>query len=133
MILTTYDNFTKINEFHYNQSLTDDELFEMANLKGDKTGLDDVVIWIGSTVRTGHGYRIKVSNLPFKTGSSLDCFTITIPEFDIVGKRNKKHVTNDKLNRIIKFIELNMEVIIDICEEKIDTVEFIERMKKLEE
>jgi hypothetical protein len=54
--------FIKINEFlskiYNDQSLNDDELFEMANLRGKHTGLDDVVIWVGSSLKSQHGRRI---------------------------------------------------------------------------
>ena len=124
----------KINEFldksEY-QSLDDDELLEMANLWGKHTGLDDIVIWIGSSARSKHGKRIKVSNINSKIGSSLDCFTITIPELKIIGDVNIKHVTKQKLDKIFDFINLNIDAISDVCDEKIDTVEFILRMKKI--
>lgn len=124
----------KINEFlnKDNQNIEDDELLEMANLWGKYTGLGDVVIWIGSTLKSQHGKRIKVSNINSKIGSSLDCFTITIPDLNIIGKINKNHITNAKLDKIFKFIELNMNIISEICEEKIDSVEFINRMIKVE-
>lgn len=124
----------KINEFldksEY-QSLDDEELLEMANLWGKHTGLDDVVIWIGSAVRSKHGKRIKVSNINSKIGSSLDCFTITIPDFKIIGEVNTKHITKQKLDKIFDFINLNIDAISDVCDEKIDIVEFILRMKKI--
>jgi hypothetical protein len=123
---------TKINEFNiYNQSLSEDEMLEMASLYGKNTGLDDVVIWVGSTLKSKHGKRIKVSNIKSKTGSSVDCFTITIPKFEIIGNMDTKHITTQKLNKIIDFIKLNMNIICDICDEKIDTVEFISKMKKI--
>jgi len=127
--------FVKLNEFlnkiNYNQSLNDDELFEMANLHGKHTGLDDVVIWVGSSLKSKHGKRIKVSNTNSKIGSSLDCFTITIPELEIIGKVNTKHITQYKMGKIKEFIILNMNIICDICDEKIDTVDFINQMKKV--
>ncbi|MCK9416619.1 hypothetical protein M0Q97_08190 [Candidatus Dojkabacteria bacterium] len=126
--------FIKLNEFLTDdQSIKDDELLEMSNLWGKYTGLGDVVIWVGSTIKSQHGKRIKISNINSKTGSSLDCFTITIPDLNIIGRVNKKHITKAKLEKIFKFIELNMEIISDICEEKIDSVEFITRMKKVDE
>lgn len=125
----------KINEFlddsKYSQKIDEEELLEMANLWGKHTGLDDVVIWIGSTIKANHGKRIKVSNINSKIGSSLDCFTITIPELNIIGNINTKHITNKKLEKIFKFINLNIDAISDVCDEKIDTVEFISRMKKV--
>jgi len=124
-------NILKINEFFSNQSLDDDELLEMANLWGKHTGLDDVVIWIGSTIHSKHGKRIKVSNINSKIGSSLDCFTITIPDLKIIGEVNTKHITKQKLDKIFNFINLNIDALSDVCDEKIDTVEFISRMKKV--
>jgi len=125
----------KINEFldksKYNQSLDEDELLEMANLWGKHTGLNDVVIWIGSTIKSKHGKRIKVSNINSKIGSSLDCFTITIPDLKIIGEVNTKHITKQKLDKIFEFINLNIDAISDVCDEKIDTVEFLSRMKKV--
>jgi len=124
-------NILKINEFFSNQSLDDDELLEMANLWCKHTGLDDVVIWIGSTIHSKHGKRIKVSNINSKIGSSLDCFTITIPDLKIIGEVNTKHITKQKLDKIFNFINLNIDALSDVCDEKIDTVEFISRMKKV--
>jgi len=117
---------------HNDQSMTDDELFEMANLWGESTGLDNVVIWVGSTERTKHGPRIKVSNFPDNMNNGDDVFSITIPDLEIKGDVNKKHITRKKLEKIFKFIEMNKDIIIDISENKIDTVSFIQRMKKLE-
>lgn len=127
--------YTKLNEFlnkiSIDQSLTEDELFEMSNLYGNNTGLDDIAIWVGSSLKSKHGKRIKVSNLKTKIGSSMDCFTITIPELKVIGRVNKKHITKDKMNKIFEFINLNMQIILDICDEKIDVVEFIQNMKKV--
>ena len=127
--------YTKLNEFlnkiSIDQSLTEDELFEMSNLYGNNTGLDDIAIWVGSSLKSKHGKRIKVSNLKTKIGSSMDCFTITTPELKVIGRVNKKHITKDKMNKIFEFINLNMQIILDICDEKIDVVEFIQNMKKV--
>jgi hypothetical protein len=124
--------FTKINEFldksDYNKCLTDDEMLEMIKLSGESSGLDGVTIWIGSTLKSKYGKYIKVSN---STDSSSDCFIITIPNFDIVGKIEKKYVTIHRFNKIIDFINLNKDAISDICDEKIDAVEFLSRMKKV--
>jgi nucleotidyltransferase/DNA polymerase involved in DNA repair len=73
----------------------------------------------------------KISARKKNLGSSLDCFTITIPELEIIGKVNTKHITQYKIDKIKDFIKLNMNIIIDICDEKIDTVDFINQMKKV--
>ena len=133
--------YTKISEFvdntKYDQSLTDDELFEMSNYWGSDLGLDEnIVIWIGSVLSSQHQYgnRIKVSNIPGKgPGSSKDCFTITIPKLEVIGYVNKKHITSKKLNTIFGFIKLNMDLIIAYCQEEISGMEFSKNVEKYRE
>ena len=131
MYMKKYKDFNNINEFN-NHLMTEDELLEMTNAWGTSTGLDDVVIWVGSAVLSNHGNRIKVSNMPSKNvGRSIGCFTITVPDLEVIGNINTKHITSKKLDKIFDFIKLNQDVIIAICQDEIDGVEFGRRIKKL--
>jgi len=134
MIIQKNNVFNSINEFH-NPSMTDEELLEMSNFWGDGLGLDEnIVLWIGSSLSSKHGNRIKVSNIPSKDmGTSRDCFSITVPDLNIIGDINTKHITTKKLKTIFGFIKLNEQTIIDFCEEKIDGIEFGKRLKKYNE
>ena len=60
-----------------------------------------------------------------------DCFTMTIPDFKIIGEQNRKVVTDDILKDIIKFVELNLQLIYDYSDEKMDTVDFFENIVKI--
>jgi hypothetical protein len=123
-----------MKKLYADQQMTEQELFEMANFWGSDLGLDDnIVLWIGSCLSSKYGNRIKVSNITGKVpGSSRDTFNITIPKLEVIGQVNTKHITTKKLNKIFDFIKLNMELIIAFCQEEIDTIEFVQKVKKLE-
>lgn len=120
------------NLYEYNDyfkqftSISDEELMEMANISSKKTGLLDIYIWVGPNPKY-HGKRIKVSNIPNKF-SKDDCFTLTIPNFEIVGNINTKLIDSKKLSKIIEFVEINMKLICDFSDEIISTDELIENL-----
>lgn len=103
------------------------ELLEMANIPGDRTGIIDVVIWIGPS---HNGHRIKISNIPNKADIN-DTFKITIPDYKIIGKVNSNFIDKDKLDNIKKFIKLNKELIIKYSNHEIFTTDLIENIKKI--
>jgi len=132
MVMQKFEEYKKLNEFN-TQQLTEQELLEMSNYYGEHLGIEGgVVLWIGSVLSSKHNKenRIKVSNIPGK--GTNDLFTITIPKLEIIGKINTKHITSKKLNKIIEFIALNMDLIIDFCQEEIDGYEFTQNVKKIE-
>lgn len=116
----------EFNEYRFATSISDEELMEMANVSPKKTGIKDVYIWFGPNTHY-HGKRIKVSNIPNKF-SKNDCFTITIPEFEIIGQYNTNLITTSVLDDIIKFVKLNIKAIEDFSDEKISTDEFIDKL-----
>ena len=120
---TTYVDFI----LEYIHSLTEQELMEMANITSKYTGIENIVLWVGPNPKT-HGYRIKVSNVPNKFDGK-DCFTLTIPRFEIIGERDKSIISNDTLNKIEEFIELNIDLIKQYSDYEIDTGSFIENLK----
>ena len=120
-------NIIKYFEFIDNSSLSEEELFEMANVTEETSGIEDVVIWIGPNPKS-HGRRIKVSNMPKKISSS-DCFTITIPKFEIVGDVNTKFIDSVKLEKIKKFISNNLSLIEDYSDYKISTKQLLDGLK----
>jgi hypothetical protein len=113
----------------YSTVITDDELMEMANISPNKTGIKDVFIWVGPNPNS-HWKRIKVSNVQNKFDKN-DCFTITIPDFKVIGEPNSKLITKNILEDIIKFIQLNMQLILDYSDEKISTDELIDNIQKI--
>jgi len=119
----------KYFEFLDNSYLSEDELFEMANVTEETTGIKDVVIWIGPNPMS-HGKRVKISNIPNKISSS-DCFTITIPKFEIVGEMNTKFIDSIKLENIKKFILNNLSLIEDYSDYKISTKQLLDGLKPI--
>jgi hypothetical protein len=117
-------NIYEFNEYRFATSISDEELMEMANVSPKKTGIKDVYIWFDPHY---HGRRIKVSNIPNKF-SKNDCFTITIPKFEIIGQYNSNLITTSVLDDIIKFVKLNIKAIEDFSDEKISTDEFIDKL-----
>ncbi len=123
-------NVVKYFEFINNSNnLSEDELFEMANVTEETTGIKDVVIWIGPNPKS-HGKRVKVSNIPGKISSS-DCFTITLPNFEIIGNINKKFIDSIKLKEVKEFISNNLKLIEDYSDYKISTKEFLDGLKPI--
>ena len=120
--------FDELFEFKDN-TLSDQELLEMANASEKITGIENVVTWMGPPPPS-LGHRIKVSNIPnsFKTE---DCFVITIPDFKVIGDINKSLIDQKKFNGIIKFIQLNMDTIISYSEYKIETADFLSKLIKV--
>ncbi len=110
-------------------TISDEELMEMSNISPKKTGIKDVVIWIGPNP-DNHWKRIKISNIPNKISKS-DCFTLTIPDFKIIGDVNDKLITSSVLEDIKKFVNLNLQLIYDYSDNKIFTDEFIDSLKKI--
>jgi len=101
----------------------------MANVSPKKTGIEDVYIWFGPNLHY-YGRRIKVSNIPNKF-SKEDCFTITMPDFRIIGNINKKLIDSKKLDRIKELINKNLKIIEDFSDELISTDEFIDKLQSV--
>lgn len=105
------------------------ELLEMANVDWKNTGIKDIVLWIGPNPGQ-HWRRIKVCNNK-NTFDFSDNFTLTIPEFKVIGKVNTKLITTEVLEKIKKFVNINFQIICDYSDYKISTSDFIENIKKV--
>jgi hypothetical protein len=121
----------KINKFYefIDNSFSEDELLEMANVTEETTGIKDVVLWIGPNPQQ-HGKRVKVSNIP-KSISSSDCFTITIPKFEIVGDVNTKLIDSVKMDKIKEFLTINQKLIEEYSDYKISTKDLLDGLKSV--
>ena len=119
----------KVNEFKSYIEIDDNELMEMSNISSKTTGIEGVVIWLGPNPHY-HGRRVKVSNDIGKFNRS-NCFTITLPDLNIIGDVNSNLIDNKKMEKIKKFISINMEVIIKYSDEEILTDEMINSLIKV--
>lgn len=113
----------------YSSSLSEEELMEMANLDYESSGIDGVIIWVGPNPHF-HGRRVKISNIPNRFDGK-DCFTLTIPDFKIIGNINKSLITNKKFEQIKEFINNNLHLINDYSDYKISTKNLIDNLKRI--
>ena len=119
----------KVNEFKSYIEIDDNELMEMSNISSKTTGIEGVVIWLGPNPHY-HGRRVKVSNDIGKFNRS-NCFTITLPDMNIIGDVNSNLIDSKKMEKIKKFISINMDVIIKYSDEEILTDEMINSLIKV--
>ena len=113
----------------YATFITDEEKMTLTDISPRQIGIKDVYIWVGSNPHT-QDRRIKVSNIP-NDFHGKDCFTMTIPDFKIIGEPNRKVVTKNIMKDIVKFVEINLQWIYDYSDEKIGTVELFENIVKI--
>lgn len=119
----------KVNEYKIHTEVSDEELMEMSNLSPKSTGIKDVVIWVGPNP-SYHGKRIKVSNVPNKI-SKINCFTITIPDLEVIGEINSVFIDKKKLEKIKEFVKINMVILSKYSDGEIFTDEMINLLKKV--
>lgn len=112
-----------------NNYLSEDELLEMANVTDVITGIKDVVLWLGPQ-KNSRNKMIKVCNIPNKI-SSVDCFTIVVPKFEIVGFVNEQFIDEFKMDKIKEFIIVNQQLIEDYSDYKISTKYFLDGLKSV--
>ena len=106
----------------------DKQLFEMANITQDDTGLP-VVVYI-SPKNANHGPRIKVQK-DYSTNISTDFFAISIEDKPkVIGNIGKIQATDIEL--VIKWILLNKELLLDYWNQKENsTKKVLNNLKKI--
>jgi len=106
--------------------ISDEEKMTLTDVSPRQTGIKDVYIWVGSNPHT-QDRRLKVSNVP-NDFHGKDCFTVTLPDFKILGNPNTEIITDDTMKDIRKFVELNMQLIFDYSDEKMATDQFFNKI-----
>lgn len=86
------------------------------------------VVWFGGNPYGKEQLRAKINN-NFKYGG-MDCFTLTIPNFEVIGIRNKNIISDEVLEQIKQFVMVNLEAITDYSQYRTCTSEFINSLKK---
>jgi hypothetical protein len=120
----------KFKEFHKykHTEFSETELLEMAKLTPVDTGISSVHMWIGPNPGY-HWKRVKICNIPNKF-SEDNTFTLTIPDFEIIGNVNSKLITSKVLNKIQSWITMNMKNILAYSEKgsNMSTSEFLSKL-----
>ena len=107
--------------------LTDDDLFEMVNLRSHSSGLP-MNIWLGPRSRARHGPRIK-AQMDHRAAFDLDnlaVVTVADPPRVAAG-----HLTPSDLDLIRRYIALNRRAILDHWNGETDGVELVRALVKL--
>ena len=104
------------------------DMFEMSNLGSKDTNLSRV-IWVSSKGKTRHAPRIKIQNIEGDKSKpeTLD-ISITIEDNPKLVKGN---LLNKELEKYIKWIKLNKDVLLDYWYGNILTREMLNKIKRL--
>ena len=108
-------------------AVTNDELFEMANLYPRTTGLP-MTVWVGPRGNARHDVRIKIN---LTHGNHM-----TIDNTAVVAVRPRPHVvagnlSTDDQRAVFNWITLNAPAIMAYWDGNIDTAELIQTLKPL--
>jgi hypothetical protein len=115
--------------------ITEDDLFEMANLRKSSTGLPvNIYISSGGAVKERHGPRLKAMILKSDKFDFTRTISIKlkkdIDKDDIIGYENET-IDANTVKALRKYINLNLEVLMKYWDEKIDTTELVTKLKKI--
>jgi len=104
-----------------------EDLFEMANLYPDTTGLP-MTVWVSPRGNTRHDVRIKVN---MTHGEQMN-----ISNTAVVGVRPAPRVITGQLSAadaqaVVQWIELNAETLVAYWDGRIDTARMIHQLKSL--
>jgi len=102
-------------------------LWEMANLRSEFTGIDGYIIWISSGEAAKHGPRIKVSKgIRWDKNNSATIPLTGKPR--IIGDLN---VTQSEFSEIIKWVNLNKKILLEFWNSKLSTDQVLNLLKKV--
>jgi hypothetical protein len=104
-----------------------EDLFEMANLYPDTTGLP-MTVWISPRGNARHDVRVKVN---MTHGNQM-----TITNTAVVGVRPTRrvisgHLSPDDMQAVFRWITLNVDALVAYWEGRIDTARVIQALKPL--
>ena len=104
------------------------DMWEMANLHGTTTGLDNLVVWVsGGGSQLQHGPRIKVvKGTKFRPENSSTVPLTGVPR--IIGNAD---LSQDEFAEVIKWIRLNRETILQYWNDDISTEQMISAINKI--
>lgn len=102
-------------------------LWEMANLRPETTGIDNYVIWVSSGEAVRHGPRIKVAR-----GVKWDKKNnATIPLTGIPRVVGDIGITQDEFAKIVEWITLNKDPLMRFWNSELATDELLDLLKKI--
>lgn len=104
------------------------DLFEMANLGPNTTGIQDIVVWVnGGVDKLRHGPRIKV----VKGNKWRSDLSSTVPLTGVPRIIGNAPITQEEFAQIVKWINLNRDLLMRYGNNEMDTAEFIQQLRKI--
>jgi hypothetical protein len=109
------------------EAVGSEDIFEMTNLSPRMTGLP-MSVWVSPRGSARHDVRIKV-NMTHGRQMNIDNTAIVAvrPSPRVVAG----HLTTDDRRVVTEWTALNADAIIDYWDEKLDTDQFLGRLKRL--
>ena len=117
------ENILKYDDFLNEKILSDKDIEKLTSVGGRNYGIAGVSFWFGDSRGVLVGNALNNISLSEKNN-----FTITLPNFKIIGKNE---LTENKINDIMKFLKINMKYIIDFNNGKIDEELFFKNIKSV--
>jgi hypothetical protein len=107
--------------------ITEDDLYEMANVFPDDSGLP-MTVWVRPRSNERHGPRIKVCTVPGPRMLPHDTVTVTLPQIRVIPTGG---LSPADLRIVSDWIRLNETAITAHWEGRISAIEFGRRLQKL--
>lgn len=130
--MLSFKQYNFINKLSQELDVEDyDDLFEMANVLPEETGLN-MMIWISPRLPgMKHGPRIKVSK---RYGNNIDRDLFSI-KFDLSGNveqhKNTGDIKSKDVKEAIEFVKLNLNVLMSLWKGEISPTQAINKFKKI--
>lgn len=125
--------YTVLKERSINEYIDDKlDLFEMANVRSNKTGLK-MVIYISPRIPgVKHGPRINVSK-QYGDKVNNDFFSISFGKNTpaTLIHKNTGSIKNNDLKDILSFVDINKQTLLDLWYDKIDVYDAISKFVKI--
>lgn len=111
--------------------MTEEEYLDMESLTVRSTGIPNVVLWVGPSPESYQ--RVYVVNSPNSYKREEDYFTLSIPDYRIMGRVNTDFITPEVIEKIKNWCNQNMKAILDYSNYKTSTCEFIDQLKPIKD
>jgi hypothetical protein len=108
-------------------SITDDELFEMANLYPRTTGLP-MTVWVGPCGNARHDVRVRVY---MSHGNQVNVDNTAVVGVRPAPRLAAGRLSSDDQRLVFEWIRMNEATIVAYWDGSIDTAELIQNLKRL--
>lgn len=104
------------------------DLYEMANLSSQETGIKGIIVWVnGGVDKLQHGPRIKV----VKGNKYRNHMSSTIPLTGVPKALGNANLSQDDFANIVTWMNLNRELLLAYGNDELSTMQFLTQLKKI--